>query len=288
MKITLTLLCGLLLGSLSTFVWAQALPGTGAPKPAGTSWKLVWSDEFTADGPPDPKNWIFEKGFVRNHELQWYQPDNARCENGMLIIEGRREQRPNPTYQAGSTNWKSSRPTIDYTAASLKTAGLHSWQYGRFEIRGRIDIRSGLWPAFWTLGVAGNWPSNGEIDIMEYYRGDLLANVAWGTAQRNKAVWRTTKKPVSSFIDPNWAQQFHVWRMDWDETAIRLYVDDQLLNEVLLSETINQDGTGINPFRQPHYILINLAIGGDNGGDPANTPFPNRYEVDYVRVYQRL
>ena len=75
--------------------------------------------------------------------------------------------------------------------------------------------------------------------------------------------------------------------MDWDETAIRIYVDDLLLNEVLLTETINQDGTGKNPFRQPHYMLLNLAIGGDNGGDPANTKFPNRFEVDYVRVYQK-
>ncbi|GAA4400845.1 hypothetical protein GCM10023187_14410 [Nibrella viscosa] len=263
--------------------WAQAQQPQVTP--AKTDWKLVWADEFNTDGPPDPTKWTFERGFVRNRELQWYQPDNARCENGLLIIEGRREQRPNPNYQPGSDNWKTSRFAIEYTASSLLTRGLHSWQYGRFEMRGRIDTRSGLWPAFWTLGVSGNWPANGEIDIMEYYRGMLLANVAWGTAQRNKAEWRTTKTPLASF-GPNWSNQFHVWRMDWDETAIRLYVDDQLLNTVWLSETINQDGTGINPFRQPHYILLNLAIGGDNGGDPAATPFPSRFEVDYVRVYQ--
>lgn len=75
--------------------------------------------------------------------------------------------------------------------------------------------------------------------------------------------------------------------MDWDETAIRLYVDNQLLNEVALSETVNQDGTNRNPFRQPQYLLLNLAIGGDNGGDPSTTTFPNRFEVDYVRVYQQ-
>lgn len=252
-----------------------------------TDWRLVWADEFTTDGPPDPENWTFETGFVRNKENQWYQPENARCENGLLLIEGKREQRPNPTYQPGSTNWKTSRPTIDYTSSSLKTSGLHQWQYGRFVMRGRIDTRSGLWPAFWTLGVAGEWPSNGEIDIMEYYRNQLLANVAWATSKPYTAEWRSVKKPVNAFKDPDWSHKFHTWRMDWDEAAIRLYVDDELLNTVLLSETINRNGSGINPFRQPHYLLLNLAIGGDNGGDPAVTPFPSRFEVDYVRVYQK-
>ncbi|GAB4021126.1 glycoside hydrolase family 16 protein [Spirosoma koreense] len=252
-----------------------------------TAWKLVWADEFNTDGAPDPKNWQFERGFVRNHEDQWYQPDNARCEKGLLVIEGRREHRANPNYQPNSTDWKTNRAFIEYTAASLHTRGVHSWQYGRFEMRGRIDIRPGLWPAFWTLGVSGKWPANGEVDIMEYYRDMLLANVAWATARRYKAEWRSTKKPMNTFSDADWAKKFHVWRMDWDESAIRLYVDNQLLNEVLLSETINQDGTGRNPFRQPHYLLLNLAIGGDNGGDPSATTFPSRFEVDYVRVYQK-
>ncbi|MCX6218934.1 glycoside hydrolase family 16 protein [Spirosoma sp.] len=252
-----------------------------------TTWKLAWSDEFNTTGAPSAKNWTFENGFVRNNELQWYQPDNARCENGLLVIEGKREQRPNPTYKAGSTDWKTSRKTIDYTSSSMTTSGLQSFKYGRFEMRGRIDARAGLWPAFWTLGVAGEWPSNGEIDIMEYYKDKLLANVAWGTDKRWTAEWRSKTKTVASFNDPDWSTKFHVWRMDWTEESIKLYVDDLLLNTVSLTETINKDGSGINPFHQPHYILLNLAIGGDNGGDPANTPFPTRYEVDYVRVYQR-
>lgn len=250
-------------------------------------WKLVWSDEFDKDGPPNPANWVFEHGFVRNHELQWYQPDNAYCQNGMLIIEGRRERKPNPAYSANSSNWKTNRQFIEYTASSLKTVGLHSWQYGRFEMRGRIDTSPGLWPAFWTLGVAGEWPGNGEIDIMEYYRNMLLANVAWGTDKRYTAKWRTTKKPMTEFSDPDWSKKFHTWRMDWDDKVIKLYVDELLLNEVSLTETINGDGSGKNPFHQPHYMLLNLAIGGDNGGDPATTLFPNRFEVDYVRVYQK-
>jgi beta-glucanase (GH16 family) len=142
-------------------------------------------------------------------------------------------------------------------------------------------------PAFWTLGVAGVWPHNGEIDIMEYYRGMLLANVAWGGAKTFEPIWADSRKPTESFNDPAWSSAFHVWRMDWDERAIVLSVDGQRLNEVDLTRTVNQDGTGTNPFHQSHYLLVNLAIGGTQGGDPSKTAFPARYEVDYVRVYQR-
>jgi len=165
------------------------------------------------------------------------------------------------------------------------TRGLHAWQYGRFEMRARIDTRPGLWLAFWTLGVNGGWPRNGEVDIMEYYRGDLLANAAWGAAERGRAVWDDIRKPIASFGVPGWSKQFHIWRMDWDQDFIKLYVDGQLLNDVDLSKTVNGDGTNVNPFRQPHYLLVNLAIGGQ-GGDPSATEFPARYEVDYIRVYQ--
>lgn len=259
---------------------------TKLPAPP-TGYRLVWSDEFDKDGPPDQKNWVFEQGFVRNEELQWYQQDNAHCKKGMLIIEGRREKKPNPRYKAGSDRWQENRESIEYTASSIQTRGLHSWKYGRFEMRARIDTRAGLWPAFWTLGVDGEWPSNGEIDIMEFYRGKLLANVAWGTDRRWTAKWDSTATPLDKLGGPNWSKEFHVWRMDWDEKSIKLYVDDRLLNETDLTQTINGNAERKNPFHQPHYILLNLAIGGQNGGDPSQTEFPSRYEVDYVRVYQK-
>jgi beta-glucanase (GH16 family) len=247
--------------------------------------KLVWSDEFDKDGAPDPANWTYERGFVRNQELQWYQPANARVAGGLLVIEARRERAENPSFDAASPDWRHNRPAADYTSASLTTRGLHEFQYGRFEMRGRIDTRAGLWPAFWTVGAKGPWPANGEIDIMEYYRGMLLANAAWAGAERGRALWDDTRTPLQSFGE-GWSDRFHVWRMDWDAQTIRLYVDDKLLNDVDLTKTINQDGSSTNPFHQAHLIILNLAV-GSTGGDPSNTTFPARFEVDYVRVFSR-
>ena len=118
-------------------------------------YELVWADEFSRDGWPDPRNWTYERGFVRNRELQWYQADNATVQRGLLIIEARREQRPNPTYESGSTDWKRSREQVELTSSSLTTRARHSWRYGRFEMRARIDVRPGMWPAFWTVGDVG-------------------------------------------------------------------------------------------------------------------------------------
>ncbi|MBE7173612.1 MAG: glycoside hydrolase family 16 protein [Williamsia sp.] len=253
-------------------------------------YKLVWSDEFNGDQAPDSASWRYERGFVRNHEFQWYQTDNARCANGILTIEARKEHKPNPNWEEGSTDWRKKDRYIEYTSSSINTAGKRSWLYGRFEMRARIDTSMGLWPAWWTLGVNRRWPSNGEIDIMEYYRKDLLANIAIGTTVPSKAQWFSNKKPISSFADhADWAQKFHVWRMDWDEKEISLWVDGELLNKQSMGNLSNRDSTHFNPFTQPHYMLLNMAIGGDNGGDPAASPsaFPKKFEVDYVRVYQK-
>lgn len=251
---------------------------------AQKNYKLVWSDEFNKKGAPDSTKWNYEKGFVRNEELQWYQPENAYCKKGKLIIEAKRETKSNPNYLKDSKNWKQNRPEINYTSACLITRGKKDWTYGRFEMRARIDISSGMWPAWWTLGVSKPWPANGEIDIMEYYRGKLLANIA--CADKNHRVeWHSNRFRVDS-MGSSWSSNFHVWRMDWTKDYIELYVDDHLLNKVAVDSLTNKDGSNFNPFRQPHYMLLNLAIGGQNGGDPSNTSFPRKFEIDYVRVYQ--
>lgn len=262
----------------------------GSSPMAPKGYEVVWNEEFDREGKPDSSNWSYEYGFVRNNELQWYQSDNAVVKDGLLIIEGRREQVKNTSHDATSKDWRKSREWADYTSSSINTRGKHHFQYGIFEIRAKIDASLGMWPAIWTLGVTKGWPANGEIDIMEYYQVDgeatILANAAWAH-QRLRAAWDEAKVPFSKFLekDPDWADKFHIWKMEWDESFIRLYLDDELLNEINLSQTLNPDG--FNPFHQPHYILLNLAI-GSNGGDPSSTSFPRNYEVDYVRVFQKM
>ena len=241
---------------------------------------LVWHDEFDTDGAPSSANWGFEQGFVRNQELQWYQSANAAVSNGMLVVTARREQVANPNYQAGSSDWKTNRQFASYTSSSMNTSGKQSWQFGRFEMCAKIPVSAGMWPAWWTLGVSGEWPSNGEIDIMEYYQGKILANVACGTSTRFQAKWDSATRTV----DATWASSFHVWRMDWNSTEIDLYVDDTVMNTTKLSDMLNADGK--SPFLQKAYMLVDLAIGGTNGGDPTNTTFPQTYQIDWIRVFQ--
>jgi len=249
-------------------------------------YQMVWNDEFEKNGQPNPNNWKYEEGFVRNEELQWYQEENAFVKDGKLIIEARKEKKPNPLFVKDSRNWRKNREHIEYTSACLITRGLQEFKYGRFEMRGKIDISGGLWPAFWTLGVKHDWPANGEIDIMEYYQGKILANIA-SLGKNGKPKWFSNTKSIDSLGGKKWADDFHVWRMDWDENTISLFVDDLLLNKTWLTSLQNENGQSIHPFKQKHYLLLDLALGGMNGGALANTTFPNRFEIDYVRVYQK-
>ena len=229
----------------------------------------VWADEFESAGRPDPAVWSPEVGMLRNQELQWYQPDNATVGDGLLTIQARREQ------HGGAA----------YTSSSLRARGDRAFRYGRVEVRARIDARSGLWPAIWLLGddiEKVGWPACGEIDMLEYYKDGILANVAHGDGP----VWDTERIPLSQFTaqDPDWSSKFHVWRMDWNENSIQLHLDDALVNDFDVNSATRPDGT--NPFREKMFLLLNLAIGGINGGDPSDTAFPARFDVDYVRVYR--
>ncbi|RVT79752.1 glycoside hydrolase family 16 protein [Flavobacterium sufflavum] len=250
-------------------------------------YKLVWNDEFNVNGAPDEKNWNYETGFVRNLENQWYQKENAFCKDGFLIIEARKESKANPDFVSKDHHdWTKNRDSIKITSSCLITRGKHSWQYGRFEMRAKIPVGKGMWPAFWTLGVKGNWPANGEIDIMEYYMGKILANVAW-KSDKPDTEWDSATAMLSDFKEDSWADKFHIWRMEWDAYSIKLYVDDQLLNETSVKETMLRANQKIIPFQQPHYLLVNLAVGGMNGGDFTNASFPSKYVIDYIRVYQK-
>ena len=256
--------------------------GEAAIVPRG--YKLVWADNFNRTGRPDPKNWGFEHGFVRNHELQWYQPQNAECRDGFLFIEARRQQVRNTHYRAGSRHWQTRRPFAHYTSASLTTRGRRSWRYGVFAMRGRINTHPGMWPAWWMLGDNKPWPACGEIDIMEYYAGHINANVGWQNPNGTTR-WKSVFTHLTKFHDPDWSNQFHLWVMHWEPEFIRLYLDGQLMNQVDLRQTVEPRYGRFNPFHQKAYMILNLAVGGA-GGNPAHTVFPGIFQVDYVRVYQ--
>jgi len=245
--------------------------------PVDSSWKLKWADEFDTPGAPNPANWGFEQGFVRNQELQWYQPNNATVANGLLTIAARRQQVSNPNYRAGSSDWTTSRQYAQYTSSSLTSSGKRSFEYGRFEMCGQIDVRQGSWPAFWILGNGKSWPSSGEVDIMEYYVNEVRANVCKPSG--SQCDWTgSVAQPLSSLGGTSWGSSFHLWAMEWDSSSINLYLDDKLVYGYTIASA--------NPYTgNPFYIIVNLAIGA-NGGDPSNTAFPITYAVDYVRVYQ--
>eukprot|EP00471_Norrisiella_sphaerica_P010209 CAMPEP_0184500638 /NCGR_PEP_ID=MMETSP0113_2-20130426/45384_1 /TAXON_ID=91329 /ORGANISM="Norrisiella sphaerica, Strain BC52" /LENGTH=738 /DNA_ID=CAMNT_0026889089 /DNA_START=116 /DNA_END=2332 /DNA_ORIENTATION=- len=236
-------------------------------------WQLHWHEEFTVEGKPDPKVWNFEIGYVRNNEKQNYTDENAICQDGKLVIESRRKY-----LSDGSTY---------YSSSSINTKKKFYFLYGRVEIRAKVATKMGIWPAAWFMGKEGKWPHRGECDLLESFKGMLKANVVWGADELGKQLFDRSSKWIG-LTDPYWNEQFHVWRMDWDRDWIKLYVNDELLNEVKVTTAKNLDTTWgpLYPFRQPQWILVNQAIGGSAGGDPTHTPFPQRYEVDYIRIYQ--
>jgi beta-glucanase (GH16 family) len=254
----------------------QTPAGTAAAAPAARpGWKLVWADEFDAPGLPDPGKWAYEEGFVRNHEAQFYtrgRPENARVEGGVLILEARKEKFPRPGGKAGET--------VEYTSASLTTRGKASWQYGRMEMRAKLPQGRGLWPAFWTLGDKRGWPAGGEIDIMEF---------VGHTPDRVHATlhWSGNGKHASSggklTVERPW-DDFHIYAVEWTADRMDFTFDE---TKYFSYDVSKADDKGDNCFRQPHHLKLNLALGGSWGGKIDDTVLPQKYVIDYVRVYQR-
>jgi beta-glucanase (GH16 family) len=259
-------------------------PGRRANSPGqgGAGWKLAWSDEFNEASCPDRSKWSFERGFKRNAELQWYEPDNAVCHKGVLVIEARRERRRNPNHTPDALNWKRFRPWANYTSASLISK--RSFNHGRFVMRGRIDTEDGSWPAFWTMGGFANWPRTGEVDVMEYYRGSVMANIC--KPRRSWCYWSKVGQPLAMLGGDAWTHAFHVWAMQWDAQNIDLFLDGKRVHHFRVADAV---GPGRwNPYMDtPQFLLLSQAIGGINGGNPRHTRFPLRFDVDYVRVYER-
>jgi beta-glucanase (GH16 family) len=256
------------------------------PAAAAAPWKLVWSDEFEQPGPPDPKRWTNEVGFVRNREAQYYtagRPENARVENGRLILQARKERFPNARSAAGSADGRR-REFADYTSASLTTRGLVDWRYGRIEVRAKLPTGRGVWPAIWMLGTnisSAGWPRCGEIDIMEYVGFDpSLVHANIHTTKYNHV--KNTGKGGKLRLE---APDFHVYALEWRPDRLDFFVDDRKYFTYAKEAGAGEDAW---PFDHPHYLILNLAIGGSWGGQQGidDTIFPQRFEIDFVRVYE--
>ena len=265
-------------------------------------YKLLWHDEFNGQGSPNSDMWRCEEGFQRNEEDQWYSSKNVEMNGNELVFTAKREKVKNPNYNpyaTGGNSWKQTREYADYTSACIVATSKYAFKYGRVLVRAKIPVQQGAWPAIWSTGNWYEWPLNGEIDIMEFYKEKIHANVCWGGSSRWNGTWNSKNYKLADFIskDSYWAEKYHIWRMDWDEKYLRIYLDDELLNETDLSTTWNKgdhgagDGGYINPYSNDlkgfgQLMMLNLAIGGVNGR-PVQAKFPFTYNVDYVRVYQK-
>ena len=247
-----------------------------APMDKG-GWKLIWSEEFDYTGFPDSTKWSYDtEGNVYqwgNNEAQYYtsgRKENAWVSDGVLRI----------------TALKEPMEGRSYTSARLITKGKGDWLYGRFEIRAKLPTGRGTWPAIWMLPTDweyGDWPKSGEIDIMEnvgYYPDNIVGSSH--TEKYNHAIGTQKNAKIAC---PDCYKAFHVYALEWEEDEYRLYVDDQLYF------TFKNEGTGYEvwPYDKRFHILLNLAIGGNWGGQKGidDSLFPHVFEIDYVRVYKK-
>lgn len=263
------LLCGLALLASGA---ANAAP---APLTLPPGYKLVWADEFTQDGLPDPAKWLHDKSRNKdgwyNNEQQYYagpRAENARASQGKLLITATREDLKNEPDWGGQ----------HYSSARLITRGKGDWTYGFFEIRARMPCGKGTWPAIWTLGSAGNWPADGELDILEQLGKDperIFSTVHRTAGSGGNGAGNGRQLPDA-------CKAFHNYQMLWTHELIRFGVD----GVEHFSYANPKTGVAAWPFDAPQFLILNLAIGGDLGGPVDDAIFPVTLEVDHVRVYQ--
>ena len=267
---------------LTAFLLIGCAAVTSTPRPGDTAalgvpadYALVWADEFSVDGLPDTTKWAYDTGMNKagwhNRELQYYssaRAENAEVRDGRLIIHARKEPMPQ------AADWGGQR----YTSSRLYTRGKADWTYGFFEIRAKLPCGKGSWPAIWMLNSPVVWPAGGELDIMEHVGrqpGRVFSTVhtqaAHGTGSGNAAQV------------PDACTAFHNYQMHWTAKEIRFGIDGKV------HFVYPNPGTGADrwPFDAAQFLILNIAVGGDFGGEVDDTIFPVRMEVDYVRIYQR-
>lgn len=256
----------------------QAKASASADIKGDTSgYRLVWSDEFNYNGLPDSTKWDYDVGGSGwgNEEEEYYTEkrlDNARVENGNLIIEARRD------------NWEGH----EYTSARLVTRKKASWKYGKVVVRAKLPVGRGTWPAIWMLPNVwnfgnGGWPDNGDIDIMEMLGsnpGYIFASIH--TKDYNW-VNGTQKSDTVRIYHPG--AVFHTYGLEWTPRLISMSVDGKYYFEYRKNSNQWQKW----PFDKKFYLILNVAIGGIWGGQKGinNSAFPQKMIVDYVRIYQK-
>lgn len=275
------LVAAVLFSSLS-YGWCIVRDAKKPMRPNSSGWTLSWSDEFNGpDGSaPDSSKWTYDVGGKGwgNHELECYtnRLQNAQIKGGNLVITAVKE---NFTCPDGVSS--------KYTSARLKTQGLFTQAYGRFEARIKIPAGQGMWPAFWMLGnniTSVGWPRCGEIDIMENIgkepgtvHGSLHGPSLPGPTSDASA-------PFSFPAGQKFADDFHLYAAEWEPGVARFYVDTNLY----ATFTQAQWPAGAWVFDHPFFLLLNVAAGGDWPGSPdSSTVFPQQMLVDYVRVYTK-
>jgi len=244
-------------------------------QPCDTSkhYKLIWSDEFNYSGLADSTKWGYEMGFIRNGEAQYYtrqRLENARVESGMLVIESRKE------------NYKGAA----YTSASLNTLGKAAFPGNtRVEVRAKIPQGLGIWPAIWMMGInidTVNWPKCGEIDIMEFVGhtpNKIWETFHWWDATKPDSSIHLSKGSNTDFTDLK--DNFHVYGLERTEGKLSFFVDNKYYFSFDTTESVQK---GL--FKHPFYILLNTAIGGSWGGKIDDAIFPQKFYIDWVRVFE--
>jgi beta-glucanase (GH16 family) len=255
---------------------------SGARKSSAQCYELVWSDEFNYTGYPDPAVWNMEIGNNNgsNNESQYYtknDKDNCWVENGSLVI----------------TALKESFGGQLYTSARINTKGLKEFKYGKVEARLKLPYGQGIWPAFWMLGSnidQVSWPACGEIDIMELIGGagsrdrTFYGTPHWADANGNHAQYNDGyKNNNNSLPSGRFADDYHIFSIEWTTTKIAWFLDG------IQIKVMSTTPAALSEFQQKYFIILNLAVGGSWPGYPdGTTVFPQKFEVDYVRVYQML
>lgn len=261
------------------FLTAGACSGTRSGASGKAGMRLVWSDEFDYTGLPDTAKWGYDLGdgcpdncSWGNNELQYYtahRRENARVENGRLIVEARREKTANR----------------EYSSARLVSRHKGDWTYGRVVVRAKLPAGRGVWPAIWMLPtdwVYGGWPQSGEIDIMEHV--GYMPDSVFGTVHTERFNHVAGTQVGRSVASTSLSTDFHEYSVEWDAEKIDFFFDGQRY----LTFRNRHEGFAAWPFDQKFHLILNIAVGGNWGGQKGIDPaiWPQQMTVDYVRVYQ--